>query len=139
MIHLTPDAYRDLGHCRIAGVPPPLESLRMTGWGVNTLAWVPAGDLGTIEVGLAVHVEAGRFPIAVCRLADGLYAISDTCTHMQASLSEGSMFGDQIEYPRHGGRFNVRTGAATRMPAVRPVATFPVRVKDGQVLVQIPD
>jgi 3-phenylpropionate/trans-cinnamate dioxygenase ferredoxin subunit len=50
-------------------------------------------------------------------------------------LSEGSLAGEELECPWHGARFNVRTGQATEMPAVEPVATFPVKVENGQVFV----
>ena len=50
----------------------------------------------------------------------------------------GLLEGDEIECPRHGARFNVRTGAATMMPAVVPVATYPVVIEDGEVLVGLP-
>ena len=50
-------------------------------------------------------------------------------------LDQGQLEGDEIECPRHGARFNVRTGAATMMPAVVPVATYPVVIEDDEVLV----
>ncbi len=63
------------------------------------------------------------------------YAVDDTCTHAEASLSEGFLQGCEIECPLHGGRFDVRTGKATWSPAFVPVATYAVRVEGSDVLV----
>lgn len=66
------------------------------------------------------------------------YAIEDVCTHDNGPLAEGELRGDQIECPRHGARFSVRTGAVLSMPAVVPVRTFRTKVEDGYVWVEIP-
>lgn len=75
--------------------------------------------------------------IAVFRVGDAFYAVDDTCTHAEASLSEGEVSGHEVECPRHGARFDLRTGEALCLPATRPVDTYPVRVEDGEVLVAV--
>jgi nitrite reductase/ring-hydroxylating ferredoxin subunit len=75
----------------------------------------------------------GRAPIAVFRLGDEFFATDDTCTHGAASLCDGEVFGGQVECPFHGGTFDVRTGAATTFPCTKPLAVYPVVVKNGQV------
>ena len=75
--------------------------------------------------------------IAICRVDGKLYAIEDICTHDDGPLGEGFLDGCEIECPRHGARFDVRTGPATRMPAAAPVRTFPLKVEDGEVLVEV--
>ena len=79
-------------------------------------------------------VELGPVRVAVCNVDGTFWAIEDVCTHDDGPLGEGTLNGGEVECPRHGARFDVRTGAATRMPAIVPVRTFPVRVEDGWVV-----
>ncbi|MBI3465194.1 MAG: non-heme iron oxygenase ferredoxin subunit [Planctomycetes bacterium] len=70
--------------------------------------------------------------------ADGqFYAIDDVCTHDGGPLAEGELHGCEIECPRHGARFDVRTGAALCMPAFEPVARHQVMVENGVVFVRV--
>jgi 3-phenylpropionate/trans-cinnamate dioxygenase ferredoxin component len=94
---------------------------------VARAADVPPGQGRLIEVG-------GR-RLALFNCAGTFYTVDDTCTHAQASLSEGFLQGAEIECPLHGARFDVRTGAAVWSPAFRPVATYAVRVEGPDVLV----
>lgn len=82
-------------------------------------------------------VSAGRLKIAVCNVDGTFYAIEDVCTHDDGPLGEGTLRGKEVECPRHGARFDVRTGAVVRMPAIVPVRTFPVKVEGGQVLIEL--
>ena len=91
-----------------------------------TLASVDQVPPGTVKV---FRVKGRR--IAVSQVEGTFYAIDDLCTHDEGPLGEGTLEGDEVECPRHGARFNVRTGAALRMPAVTPVKVYAVRV-DGQ-------
>ncbi len=94
-----------------------------------------------IEVGTRDELLPGEFkvvwdedtPIAVYNIDGDLYAIEDTCTHDGGDLAGGEVFGFEVECPRHGARFDVRTGAVTRPPAVTPIASFPVREEDGRI------
>lgn len=79
------------------------------------------------------------FYIAVFNVGGSYYAIEDICTHDDGPLAEGEVIGTEIECPRHGGRFDLRTGAVTRMPAVVPVSWFPVRVAGDEIQVEIED
>ena len=82
-------------------------------------------------------VEAGGQRIALCNVGGTFYAIQDLCTHDDGPLGEGTLRGDVVECPRHGARFDVRTGAAVRMPAIVPVKTYPVRVDGADVVVEV--
>ena len=97
--------------------------------------WLSAGTIDQIPAGRVKLVTAGDLRIALCNLDGQLYAIEDVCTHDGGPLDQGQLEGDEIECPRHGARFNVRTGEATLMPAVMPVPTFPVRIEGNEVLV----
>ncbi|MDQ7842425.1 MAG: non-heme iron oxygenase ferredoxin subunit [Armatimonadota bacterium] len=82
---------------------------------------------------LVVAVE-GR-TIAVFNVGGTLYAVDDICTHEYASLSQGARNGEIVTCPKHGSRFDVRTGRVLSLPAVVPLNTYPVKVDDGQVYV----
>lgn len=75
--------------------------------------------------------------IALFRLEDGIYAINDVCSHERASLAEGVVEGGQVECPQHGARFDIKTGKNLSFPAVTPVDSYPVKIEDGYVFVQV--
>jgi 3-phenylpropionate/trans-cinnamate dioxygenase ferredoxin subunit len=85
--------------------------------------------------GLRVVVEGRK--IALFRAEGGVYAVDDTCTHAEASLSEGRVAGHAVQCPLHGARFDLRTGRPLSPPAFKPVRTYPVRVEGDQVQVRI--
>ena len=70
-------------------------------------------------------------PVCVALVDGEVYAIADTCTHSDASLSEGELNGPLIECWLHGAEFDVRTGEAVTPPATAPVAKFHVHI-DGE-------
>jgi 3-phenylpropionate/trans-cinnamate dioxygenase ferredoxin component len=77
--------------------------------------------------------------VLVCNVGGAVYAIADTCTHDRGPLGEGRLRGHLLECPRHGSRFDVRDGDAKTPPALRPVATYPARVREGSVEVVLPE
>jgi len=89
-----------------------------------------------IEDGEALRVEVdGRPPLAVYHVDGEFYVSDDTCSHGEASLSEGIVEDGQIECPWHSGRFCLKTGAALTFPAVIPIRVYPAIVKDGMVFI----
>ena len=73
-------------------------------------------------------------PVAVYRVDGSFYATADTCTHEEWSLGEdGELEGHEVVCCLHMARFDVRTGAATALPATVALETFPVRVEGGEV------
>jgi nitrite reductase/ring-hydroxylating ferredoxin subunit len=98
------------------------------------LALCKAAD---VEEGCALRVALdGHAPFAVYR-SDGEYYVSeDTCTHGEASLSEGVVEDGQVECPWHSGRFCLKTGSALTFPAIVPIRVYPVSIKDGTVCIR---
>ncbi|WP_330456622.1 bifunctional 3-phenylpropionate/cinnamic acid dioxygenase ferredoxin subunit [Streptomyces sp. NBC_00820] len=98
---------------------------------------IPVCRLEDLPKGESVRVGTAP-PIAVFRTDDGeLYAIDDTCTHQDASLSEGWLEGCLVECPLHAASFDLRTGEPTCFPARRPVRTHRVTVDEGVVHVHL--
>jgi len=77
----------------------------------------------------------GDHDVAVCNVNGEFFAIDDVCTHDGGALDQGELEGDEIECPRHGARFDVRTGAAVQLPAFEPVETHEVRVEGDDIQV----
>ena len=97
--------------------------------------YVPTGG----DVGRSAGGEVG-IPICLAHADDGhFYAINDTCTHEEFSLSEGELWGMDVECPQHGSRFNLLTGKVTGLPAVIPAKTYPVILEGEDVFVEVPD
>ena len=90
---------------------------------------VPPGQARTFEVD-------GR-SVAVCNVEGRFHAIDDVCTHDDGPLGSGKLHGTAIECPRHGARFDVRTGAVLRMPAIVPVRSYPTKVEGDQVMIEV--
>ncbi|MEE8330193.1 MAG: non-heme iron oxygenase ferredoxin subunit [Acidimicrobiia bacterium] len=93
------------------------------------------GMLEDLADGAGTKVEDGETRIAVFRIGDDLYAIGDRCSHAEASLAEGELFGTEVECPRHGSEFDVTTGKPGSFPATQPVPTYEIEVTDGEVFV----
>jgi 3-phenylpropionate/trans-cinnamate dioxygenase ferredoxin component len=99
--------------------------------------WIKLGPESEIAEGEVRVFSAGEVDIAVARVHGALYAVEDLCTHDDGPLGEGILEGYEVECPRHGARFDVRTGAVCRMPAAVPVSTYPLKVENGHVLVEL--
>ncbi len=98
--------------------------------------WVEVCPEGEINPGQHKVVDVEGAMVAVFNLDGELYAIEDICSHDGSEIAEGCIIGDDIECPRHGARFCIKTGAVTAPPAYEPIDTFPVMVLDRIVYVQ---
>ena len=88
--------------------------------------------------GKYLAIVAGR-ALAFFNVAGTIFAIDDVCTHDGGPLAEGDLEGCEVMCPRHGARFDVRTGKALCMPAFEPVATHAVEVRGDEVFVRVED
>lgn len=97
--------------------------------------------LEELRSGEARRFDVAGHRIAVVRIDDDVYAIGDTCSHQNVSLSEGEVDTDELtlECWKHGSTFSLETGEALVLPATRPVPVYDVRVDDGQVVVVVDD
>ena len=75
--------------------------------------------------------------IVVCRFRDEYFALENQCSHALSSFDDGRMRGYRIICPRHGATFDIRDGSATGAPAKRPIRSFPLRISDGMIEVDV--
>ena len=99
--------------------------------------YVTVGRADDLAPGEMTYVDVRNTPVCLINLDGTYYAINDTCTHADASLSDGTIEGDILECPLHGGCFEIRTGQPAAMPVVTPIETYLVRVIDGAVQVAL--
>ena len=95
--------------------------------------------VGDVQDGLPVRFDVGPHRICLVRLGDDFYAIGDTCSHADVSLSEGEVDADtkHIECWKHGSCFSLETGVPDVLPATRPVPVYRVTVEGGDVFVEV--
>ncbi len=100
--------------------------------------WVEAARLLDFQNGrLVVRLPQHPRPILLLKVGEEVFALEDLCTHDNGPLHEGEVEEGKIVCPRHGARFDLRTGRQT-LPAPRPVKVFPVRVEGGLVYLELP-
>jgi 3-phenylpropionate/trans-cinnamate dioxygenase ferredoxin subunit len=105
----------------------------------NTVRYVKVGRAADVPEGRPEVFDIEDRQIAVYRLSEGYYAIEDVCTHDGGPLAEGEVDGEEVICPRHGARFDIKTGAVRCMPAVTPVESYPVKVEGGDLYLGLPD
>ena len=101
-----------------------------TGTGFVTVAKV-----GEIPEGGVKVVRLGDQSVALFHIDGGYYALDDICTHDGGELASGTIDGGVIECPRHGARFDIKTGDVLSLPAVVPVPTYAVRIEGDEIQV----
>jgi 3-phenylpropionate/trans-cinnamate dioxygenase ferredoxin subunit len=95
--------------------------------------------LDDLAPGTAAKFTVDGRDVAVVRIGDDVYALGDTCSHGQVSLSEGEVHCDskEIECWKHGSAFSLETGHPNTLPATQPVAVYVARVVDGAVHIDV--
>ena len=98
---------------------------------------VAIGKTSDVKPGQMKSFNVNGKRILVANVSGTFFATQDICTHDGGTLSDGELVGDEIECPRHAARFSASTGQVRALPAMRPIKTFPVQVRDDQILVSI--
>ena len=80
-------------------------------------------------------VEYQGTPVGLFNIDGEFFAIYDVCTHDGGPLVEGDLHGEVIVCPRHGARFDVKTGAVRTLPAYAPVPTYQVKIEGADILI----
>jgi 3-phenylpropionate/trans-cinnamate dioxygenase ferredoxin subunit len=97
--------------------------------------WVEVPGAAGVAEGMMRTFLVDGFPLVLARLGGRLHAVEDRCSHDDGPLGEGVLAGCEIVCPRHGARFDVRDGRATRMPAIQPILSVPVKEEGGKAFV----
>jgi naphthalene 1,2-dioxygenase system ferredoxin subunit len=102
-----------------------------------TMAWLDVASQGAVVSARMLEAEAAGRALLLYDVDGTIYATAAICPHHAAWLSQGSISGDCIDCPRHLGRFHIPTGRQMRGPACPDLRTYPVRVENERVFVEI--
>ncbi len=97
---------------------------------------VVAGE-DELPINERLFLEWNGQPIVILNLAGSLYAVGDVCSHDNGPLGDGELDGFELICPRHGARFDIRSGKATRLPAFREIPSYAVKLEDGKIYLGI--
>ena len=101
------------------------------------MTFVPVGKVDDLAEGSAKRIEINGIPVCLARSNGKLYAVNDTCSHADVSLSEGEVEDGKVECWLHGSLFDLATGKPLGLPATRPVPVYAVKTEDDTVLVSV--
>ena len=104
----------------------------------NEIEYVEIAPLADLPPGERLFVEVGGKQIVIFNIAGQLFAIGDVCSHDNGPLGDGELDGDEVICPRHGARFDIRSGKTMGLPAVVDIPAYPVRVRAGKIEIGIP-
>jgi 3-phenylpropionate/trans-cinnamate dioxygenase ferredoxin subunit len=101
--------------------------------------WVEVGRVEDVPPGHAARVEIDEVPVAIFNCDGTFYCLDDTCSHAEASLSDGDLDVSRclIECPLHGSAFDLATGAPLSLPAVEPVRAHRVDTSEGTIRIAL--
>jgi 3-phenylpropionate/trans-cinnamate dioxygenase ferredoxin subunit len=104
----------------------------------GTLEFLTVGTVDELTDGGRLFVDIDGMPIVVLNISGNYYAIADVCSHDDGPVGEGSIEGYEIICPRHGARFDIRTGKVLALPAFVDIPAYPVRINQGQIEIGLP-
>jgi 3-phenylpropionate/trans-cinnamate dioxygenase ferredoxin component len=104
----------------------------------QSLEFVEIAKTSELPPGERLFVELGSKPIVLFNIAGTLFAIGDVCTHDNGPLGDGEVDGHEVICPRHGARFDIRSGKTMGLPAVVDIPAYPVRVREEKIEIGIP-
>jgi 3-phenylpropionate/trans-cinnamate dioxygenase ferredoxin subunit len=104
----------------------------------NSVEFVPIATVSDLPDGERLFVEIDDRELVVFNIAGDYFAIGDVCSHDDGPLGEGEVEGHDVICPRHGARFDIRSGSVTALPAVVDIPAYPIRVVGDQIEVGIP-
>ena len=99
--------------------------------------WARVASLADVPEGTLKGVMVGMQPLVLANVAGDLYALEDLCSHQEFPLSDGELDGTDVVCTYHGARFDACTGRNKGLPAIRPVKSFPVDVREDGIYVEV--
>ena len=104
----------------------------------DQVEYIEIAPADKVPEGERLFIEVGGKSIVIFNLAGHLFAIGDVCSHDNGPVGDGEIEETEIICPRHGARFDIRTGKATSLPAVMDISSYPVRVVQGIIEIGMP-
>lgn len=101
------------------------------------LPFIPVCRLSELQIAVPRTFEIEDRFVVLVRYDDGVYCVEDVCTHDGGTLGDGELDGHCLVCPRHGAKFDVRTGEAVSMPATEPTAKFDVKIEAETVSIRL--
>jgi 3-phenylpropionate/trans-cinnamate dioxygenase ferredoxin subunit len=101
--------------------------------------FIPVGTVEELKDGERLFLEIDGKPIVIINIDSDYYAIGDVCSHDDGPVGEGNIEGYEIICPRHGARFDIRTGKALALPAFVDIPAYPVRIAGDQIEIGLPE
>jgi 3-phenylpropionate/trans-cinnamate dioxygenase ferredoxin subunit len=98
--------------------------------------WIKVATLEDCPPGSLHSVMSGMDPVVMANVDGTIYAVMDRCSHEDLPLSDGEMEGTSLVCQYHGARFDVTSGAARGLPAIKPIKTFPVEIRGDGIYIQ---
>lgn len=102
------------------------------------LEFIAIAGVDDLPPGERLFLDIDGDPIVVFNIAGQVFAIADLCSHDNGPLGEGELDGLEVICPRHGARFDVRSGKATALPAFEDIPAYPTRIVDGEIQIGLP-
>jgi len=101
--------------------------------------FIKVAETSEVEEGELIALEVDGEQICLTRYEDVVYAFTNNCTHISGPLNEGKLTGYVMQCPWHLAEFDVRTGQVLRGPARQPLYTYPVKVENDAIYIDLPD
>ena len=99
--------------------------------------WARVAAVSEVPKGGVRAVETEKGAVVLANVDGDIYALEDRCSHQDYPLSAGELEGYELECPFHGARFDVCSGRALQLPAITPVRSYQVDVRDGDIYIQL--
>jgi 3-phenylpropionate/trans-cinnamate dioxygenase ferredoxin subunit len=106
---------------------------------LSNYTFYPVAKTTDLPHGERLYLEIGDDAIVLLNVAGKIYAIGDVCSHDDGPVGDGELDGFEIICPRHGARFDIRTGKVLSLPAVLDIPTFPVRITEDDIEIGVPN
>jgi 3-phenylpropionate/trans-cinnamate dioxygenase ferredoxin component len=104
----------------------------------SEIEFIEIVSVDQVPSGERLFIELGGKSIVLFNLAGKLFAIGDVCSHDNGPVGDGEIDENEIICPRHGARFDIRTGKAVSLPALVDIPAYPVRITEGMVEIGFP-
>jgi 3-phenylpropionate/trans-cinnamate dioxygenase ferredoxin component len=99
--------------------------------------FVRVAALADVQPNTLLQVELDDLKVCLANADGQIYAFKDNCSHRDFPLSAGELDDGTVECTWHGARFDMATGRAVRLPAIKPIRTYEVHVEDGEILIAL--